>query len=82
MKRCESKMSKVPTFTTHVVLFKMKESFTVEVERKATEDCGSFIGRIPGVVSATFGRTFTTEMARDFTHCLVVVFDHPSRLDT
>ena len=78
----ESKKPKVPTLTTHVVLFKMKESFSAEIEARAAEDCGSFIGRIPGVLSASFGRTFTVEHAKDFTHCLVVVFDHPSHLAT
>ena len=76
----EAKKVKVPTLTTHVVLFKMNDTFTSELEAKAAEDCGSFVGRIPGVVSATFGRTFTTDFAKDFTHVLVVVFDHPSHL--
>jgi hypothetical protein len=76
----DTKRPRVPTFTTHVVLFRMKDSFTTELESKAAEDCGTFVGRIPGVISATFGRTFTTEHAKDYTHCLVVVFDHPSHL--
>ena len=76
------KKAKIPTLTTHVVLFKMKESFTPELEAKASEECGGFVGRIPGVISTSFGRTFTIEHAKDFTHCLVVVFDHPSNLAT
>jgi hypothetical protein len=70
------------TLTNHVVLFKMPETFTVEVEKQAAEQCAEFVGNIPGVLSSTFGRTFTTEFAKDFTHVLVVVFAHPSHLST
>jgi hypothetical protein len=70
------------TLTTHVVLFRMSpDSFTLAVEEEAAELCASFVGIIPGVLSSTFGRTFTTEFARGFTHVLVVTFDHPSKLD-
>ena len=60
------------TITTHVVLFTMKDSFTAKVEVEAVEALKNFPGNIPGVLSATFGRTFTTEHSKDFTHCLVV----------
>ncbi|KAH9255262.1 hypothetical protein BASA81_006702 [Batrachochytrium salamandrivorans] len=70
------------TITTHVVLFNMNDKFTSELEAKASEECKEFVGHIPGVVSATFGHTFTTEHAKNFTHCLVVGFSHPSHLST
>lgn len=70
------------TVTTHVVLFNMKDTFTAELEAKAADECQEFVGGIPGVISATFGRTFTTEHAKNYTHCLVVAFSHPSHLST
>ena len=54
-----SKKEKASTLTTHVVLFKMNDTFSAKQEREAAEDCQEFIGNIPGVLSATFGRTFT-----------------------
>ena len=77
-----SSTSSSSTITTHVVLFRMKDSFTAKVEAEAVEALKNFPGNIPGVLSATFGRTFTTEHSKDFTHCLVVTMDHPSRLKT
>lgn len=69
--------------TTHVVCFKMNPmTFTTKVEEGAAADCAEFVGNVPGVLSATFGRTFTTEFAHGFTHVLVVVFEHPTNLST
>ena len=58
----------------------MGPSFTFAVEESASAECGAFVGTIPGVLSATFGRTFTIEHAQGFTHCLVVTFDQPQRV--
>jgi hypothetical protein len=70
------------SITTHVVLFKFGEAFDSTLEEKALIQASQFVGEIPGVLSVTFGRTFTTEFAKSFTHMLVVIFDHPKRLDT
>jgi hypothetical protein len=71
-----------PAVTTHVVLFRMGAAFDGTLEEEASASCAGFVGQIPGVLSATFGRTFTVEHAKSFTHCLVVTFEHPSNLGT
>ena len=78
-KRVETEPASV---TTHVVLFKFKPEFDAAKEREAAAAAASFVGGIEGVLSVSFGRTFTTEFANGFTHVLVVVFDLPTRLET
>ena len=68
------------TAVTHVVAFRMKPEFDAKVEAAAAAKAAEFVGSIPGVVSVSFGRSFTTEFAQGFTHMLVVVMDHPDRL--
>ena len=68
------------TVTTHVVLFRMGESFTVELENEASEECAAFVGTIPGVLSSTFGRTFTTEYVTAVVVLVVVFVFHAKKL--
>jgi len=58
------------TLTTHVVLFRMGDSFSPSHEEAALEECAKFVGNIPGVLAATFGRTFTIEHCKGYTHVL------------
>mmetsp|Transcript_14151 Transcript_14151/g.16113 ORF Transcript_14151/g.16113 Transcript_14151/m.16113 type:complete len:107 (+) Transcript_14151:128-448(+) len=61
----------------HVVLFKMPDTYTL-TEEAAT--ASKTLLEIPGVNSVQFGRTFTTERAKGYTHVLVVHFDNKESL--
>ena len=70
-------MVKPDEFVFHLVFLRFKrEHCTDAVAAAGHAAAQGLLLRIPGVVSARFGRTFTSGRAAGFTHSLSVVFEH------